>query len=307
MSGKWERVEFRAYDGTKLRGNLYRASEKHRPIVIMTQGLALLKEHYLPNWAKRFQEAGFNVLTYDHRNFGDSEGAPRNEVHLYKQSDDYVDAVTYAQTIEDVDKNKVFIWGIGHSGGGCGTAAAMDRRIAGAILVMPSLSGRFDFDNWPEYLHREDGRDRSQGAQKSASERKFWRFWPITEDLERTTGDYSMLNDDSSYNWAKGAWELTKEGGAKFDNQVAITSLHHIYKARPGAFFKDISPTPVLFLAATIDPVAAGLADEQKVFESMGEPKEFVVLEGSHLDNYFGLQFERGVTAMIKWLEKYSR
>lgn len=110
----WTRVEFPAYDGIVLRGNLYRA-ERPAPVVILTQGLALLKEHYLQNWAERFQEAGFNALTYDHRNFGHSDGQPRNEVNLQLQADDYSDAVTFALGLDQIIP-KVFIWGIGHSG-----------------------------------------------------------------------------------------------------------------------------------------------------------------------------------------------
>lgn len=122
MSLPWTRVEFTAYDGTKLRGNWFAANgASEAPAVIMTQGLALLKEHYLQNWAERFQNKGFNVLTYDHRNFGHSEGLPRNEVNLSAQADDYSAAVTFVQGQSGVNPEKVFIWGIGHSGGASGT------------------------------------------------------------------------------------------------------------------------------------------------------------------------------------------
>lgn len=130
VSARWTRVEFTTYDGLKLRGNWFAAARNasngsgngdDAPAVIMTQGLALLKEHYLQNWAERFQDAGFNVLTYDHRNFGDSEGYPRNEVDLQLQADDYSDAVTFVRAQDGVNDAKVFLWGIGHSGGAAGT------------------------------------------------------------------------------------------------------------------------------------------------------------------------------------------
>lgn len=120
-NSKWARVEFSTYDGTHLRGNLYRARTENAPIVVMTQGLALLKEHYLQNWAERFQDAGFNVLTYDHRNFGHSQGTPRNEVNLALQAEDYSDAVMFVRSLPGLNADKVFIWGIGHSGGAAGT------------------------------------------------------------------------------------------------------------------------------------------------------------------------------------------
>ncbi|CEJ86888.1 hypothetical protein VHEMI04236 [[Torrubiella] hemipterigena] len=302
----WTRVEFPAYDGLLLRGNLFRTETPNAPTVILTQGLALLKEHYLQNWATRFQQAGFNALTYDHRNFGHSEGSPRNEVDLNAQADDYSAAVTFVKTLEGVNADKVFIWGIGHSGGAAGTAAAFDRRISGVILTMPSQSGEYDYNNWPPYLHEKYAETRALGRDAANEKADFWRFWPVS-DVDRTGKGESMLSDDTAYNWAQGAFKLTEEGGNKFDNKVAITSLHSIYKARPGVYFPKISPTPVLLLAATDDPVASSYATQVETFKTMAEPKEFVDLQGHHLAVYFGEQFEVGVKAMIAWLQKYSQ
>lgn len=304
---KWKRVEFLTYDGLTLRGNLYLSEkDKTAPIIIMTQGLALLKEHYLQNWAERFQDSGFNVLTYDHRNFGHSDGEPRNEVDLNAQSDDYVDAVSFAQKLGgNVGTQKIFTWGIGHSGGGAAVHASMDRRISGVILMMPSLSGNFDFNNWPKYLIDKDVTDRLHGRDTSLRKADYWQFWPVTEKDKEGKGN-SMLSGDLAFNWMKGALKLTEEGGNKFENKVAISSLHSIYKARPNAYFKDIAPTPTLLLAATEDSVATSYKDEIAIFETMGQPKEFVTLEGDHLPSYFGKQFEIGVEAMIKFVRKYS-
>lgn len=185
------------------------------------------------------------------------------------------------------------------------SAAAFDRRIAGVILVMPSQTGKYDHDNWPAELRTRYQETRAAGRATSEAKANFWRFWPVSD--AQGTSTESMLSDEVSTEWAKGAFRLTDEGGNKFDNKVAITSLHSIYRARPGVYFGEISPTPVLFLAATDDPVATDYDTQVKKFESMGEPKEFVTLNGGHLANYFGEQFEVGVKAMIAWLKKYSQ
>ncbi|OAR02280.1 hypothetical protein LLEC1_05425, partial [Akanthomyces lecanii] len=278
MTSRWTRVEFSAYDGTRLRGNWFAVQGDKAPAVIMTQGLALLKEHYLQNWAERFQDAGFNVLTYDHRNFGHLDGLPRNEVNLTAQADDYSDAVTYVQGLSGVNPDKVFLWGIGHSGGASGTAAAFDRRIAGVILAMPSQTGKYDYDNWPATLRARYQETRVAGRSAWEAKADFWRFWPVS-DADRAGAGESMLTDDVSYSWAQGAFRLAEEGGSRFDNKVAVTSLHSIYRARPGAYFAEIAPTPVLFLAATDDPVATDYRLQVKTFEGMGEPKAFVTLD----------------------------
>lgn len=70
-------------------------------------------------------------------------------MNLSLEAEDYSAAVTFARTLSPVvDPSRVVLWGIGHSGGAAATAAAMDSRIKGAMLVIPSLSdvGRFPQD-----------------------------------------------------------------------------------------------------------------------------------------------------------------
>lgn len=114
----YERVEFKTYDSTILRGNLYRAPtrEAQAPIVIFTHGLGLTKEQYLENWFRHFLQAGYHVLTYDNRSFGDSDGLPRSNFDWTQQAEDFIDAVTFARNLPEIDEAKVFGWGVAHSG-----------------------------------------------------------------------------------------------------------------------------------------------------------------------------------------------
>jgi uncharacterized protein len=115
----YKRVEFPTYDGTILRGNLYLGdiAPTPAPIVIFVHGLGLLKEQYLENWFRHVLRAGYHVLTYDHRSFGDSDGLPRSNFHWNGQAEDFVDAVTFACSLPEVDADKVFGWGVAHAGG----------------------------------------------------------------------------------------------------------------------------------------------------------------------------------------------
>jgi dienelactone hydrolase len=75
------KVEFDA-DGTTLRGWLYRPRGRAAaaPAVVMAHGYNCIKELYLDRYAAAFANAGHVVLAYDHRNFGDSDGEPRQEL-----------------------------------------------------------------------------------------------------------------------------------------------------------------------------------------------------------------------------------
>ncbi len=50
------------------------------PTVVMAHGFTAVKEQYLDKYGEAFADAGFAVLIYDNRNFGASEGLPRQEV-----------------------------------------------------------------------------------------------------------------------------------------------------------------------------------------------------------------------------------
>src|ERR1700744_2047173 len=84
----FNRIEFKTFAGIALRGNFFKAKGDRTPVIVMTQGLTLLKEHYIDDTARRFQAAGISALVYDHRGFGSSEGLPRHEVNPLQQAED---------------------------------------------------------------------------------------------------------------------------------------------------------------------------------------------------------------------------
>ena len=47
------------------------------PCIVMNHGFGGTRDWILENYAIRFLDAGMAVLTFDYRNFGDSEGEPR--------------------------------------------------------------------------------------------------------------------------------------------------------------------------------------------------------------------------------------
>jgi pimeloyl-ACP methyl ester carboxylesterase len=95
--------------------------------------------------AEKFtSELHITCLVYDHRGFGASEtapGQPRQEVITWLQSNDMRDAITYAQTREEVNKDKIALWGYSLSAGEALYVAAMDRRVKAVVALGPGLSG----------------------------------------------------------------------------------------------------------------------------------------------------------------------
>ena len=105
-------IEFNA-EGTTLRGWLFTPDAGHRPFptIVMAHGFSAVKEMYLDSFAEVFANAGLAALVFDNRNFGASDGEPRQEIDPWAQVRDYRHAITYARTRPEVDRERIGIWG----------------------------------------------------------------------------------------------------------------------------------------------------------------------------------------------------
>lgn len=112
-----------------------------RPCVVMAHGIGGTRDAGLEPFAEGLAEAGFDVLLFDYRNFGDSTGEPRQLGWPPRHRDDYRAAVAHARSIDGVDPGRVALWGTSWSGGHVVYVAAEDPRIAAVISQTPDLDG----------------------------------------------------------------------------------------------------------------------------------------------------------------------
>src|ERR1700746_3078728 len=111
-------VEINA-EGTILRGWFYtpdRASGK-APAIVMAHGFSAVKEMYLDRYAEHFCAAGLAAVVFDNRNFGASDGKPRQEIDPWAQVRDYRHAITWTRTQREVNPERIGGWGSSYSGG----------------------------------------------------------------------------------------------------------------------------------------------------------------------------------------------
>jgi uncharacterized protein len=135
--------------GDRVRG-LWRtpdaAAGRLRAIVQGPGWLGLKDAKLYVRYHEALTDAGFGVLVFDYRGFGDSEG-PR-ELSPAVQLQDLVAAVTYLTTREDVDEDAIGVFGTGGTGGGNAVLLAdADPRVRAAVSQVPVADGR-------DWLHR---------------------------------------------------------------------------------------------------------------------------------------------------------
>jgi pimeloyl-ACP methyl ester carboxylesterase len=110
-----------------------------RPVVVMAHGFGGTKDAGLRPFAERISAAGIDVLAFDFRGFGGSEGVPPQSISIRRQIEDYHAAVDFARSLPGVDGSRVAIWGTSLSGGHVFHVAA-DRADVTAVIAMTPLT-----------------------------------------------------------------------------------------------------------------------------------------------------------------------
>ena len=109
--------------------------------VVMAAGGAVNKEPGTDPFAKPFNDAGFTVLAFDYRRFGESGGHPRQIIRMKEQLADWQAAIAFAATLPGVDPHRIAVWGFSLSGGHIFTVAARNPGLAAAIAQTPLADG----------------------------------------------------------------------------------------------------------------------------------------------------------------------
>ena len=274
-------IEFKTEDGVTLRGWHYlpEGARGKTPTVVMAHGYSAVKEMYLDRFAEIFAAAGLACLVFDNRNFGESDGEPRQEIDPWLQVRDYRDAITFAETLESTDPDRIGIWGSSYSGGHVLVVGAIDRRVKCVVAQVPLISGhenarrliRADLIAGFQQMFSADRRARYAGGAPA--------MVPVVTD--DPAGAAALPTADSH------AWftETAKLRAPSWKNEVTLRSVELFMEYEPGAYIGFISPTPLMLVVALGDHLT--VADQAlSAYERALEPKRLVTLPSGHFDAY---------------------
>lgn len=293
-----EDIEFEA-EGDTLRGWLYTPADTDEPVptVVMAHGFSAVKEMYLDEYAEAFSEAGLGALVFDNRNFGDSGGEPRYEIDPWQQVRDYRHAITYAITRDEVDSDRIGIWGSSYSGGHVITVGALENRVSAVVSQAPLTDGyhnvrrlvRSDIMGQFEAQFDQDRLARFQGEEPA--------MVPVVS--EELLGDAALPTQDS-YEWFT---ETKEERAPNWENQVTLKTVEMLREYSPIDYVERVSPTPLMMIVANGDHLA--VADRAfETYETAREPKELTILDGGHFDAYTEA-FDRSCGAAVDWFTEH--
>ena len=292
-------IEFKTEDGVMLRGWLYRpdGAGDRTPAIVMAHGFSAVKEMYLDRFAEAFATAGLAALVFDNRSFGASDGEPRQHIDPWQQVRDYRDAITFTETLPEIDAERIGVWGSSYSGGHVIVVGAIDRRVKCVACQVPLISGHRN----ARRLIRADFIATVQG-QFAAERRARYQGQPhtmIPVVAEEPMAPCALATPDS-WQWFT---ETGRSRAPAWRNEVTVQSVEMFTEYEPGAYIAYVSPTPLLIVVAAGDHLT--VSDEAiAAYEQALQPKQLEILPGGHFDAYVA-GFDRAAGAARDWFVQH--
>ncbi|MBP6381308.1 MAG: alpha/beta fold hydrolase [Pseudomonadales bacterium] len=294
-------VSFPGFGGTTLRGWLYTpVGAGNGPALVMAHGFSATRAMALDAFARVFCEAGITVLAYDHRNLGDSDGEPRQEINIWAQARDYRRAFDWLAQRPQVDPARIGIWGSSFSGGEVIVVGACDRRVRAVVANVPfaslpdteqRLADPFAFAAIRAALLDESGGGPADAAGEATG--------PLAVVPEEGVDLPPFLAFPEASEWFLRAGA---DPGAGWHNRVTLRNCFGTVPTfDPGVCASHIAPTPLLMVVASEDRLAPTEGALQ-TFERAGEPKRLELIMGDHFVPYQGEGFAQASAAMREFL-----
>lgn len=157
------KVTFRNHFGIELAGDLYtpeNAAEKGNPALAISGPFGAVKEQSSGFYANQMASRGYIALAFDPSFTGESGGEPRYMNSPDINTEDFMAAVDFLSTRDNIDPEKIGIIGICGWGGMALNTAAIDTRIKATVAsTMYDMSrvtdnGYFDSANNADARHQ---------------------------------------------------------------------------------------------------------------------------------------------------------
>jgi fermentation-respiration switch protein FrsA (DUF1100 family) len=274
-------------DGVRLAAHLYRpphvAAGEPTPGIVMCGPVSSVKEQTLPHYAERFADAGYTVLTFDPRGFGESEGEPRFHYDPWLVVGDYVNAAAHLIGRDDVDATQVAAVGVCMGGGFALATAARERRlaacasIAGGYDIGGTMQAALGTEGLAAYLRtanelHDRWRDAGEVAYIPTVARELTDDVPIAVmPIPEPYSYYERTSRDHAPTWS---WETT---AASLEPYLTFNAISQA---------PLVAPTPLLIVHGTTD-TALPPEKAQAAYDAAIGPKQLVWIEThNHIELY---------------------
>lgn len=262
------------------------------PAIVQGPGWLGLKDAklYLP-YHEALTAAGFALLIFDYRGFGDS-GGDRGTLSPGLQLEDLVNSVTYLQTRDDIESDRIAVFGSGGTGGGNAVLlAALDSRIRCAVAQVPVADGydwlkrmRREYE-WYEFLERLDT-DRRKRVISGSGEMVHPRDEIMVPTPERREAAVKKDVDD------------------RIPTSVPLAAAEEIMAYRP----IDHAPKARNLLVIAVEDDAVTPTDHAvALFDAAPEPKQLIMQRNTTHYAAYAQYGETVIPRIVDWFRIYLK
>lgn len=282
-------------EGVKLAGDLFLPPDlkpgERRAGIVLCHGYTGVRALYLPDNARVLNEAGYVVLSFDYKGWGDSDG-PRNRLAPYSRVADVQAAMTFLAAQPMVDADRLGLYGTSYGGATVVWVAAVDPRAKCVVSVVGVGNGQ----RWMRSVRRPD--EFFDLLDRSAADRLRRATTGESEFVER--GDI-LLPDRQSAELAAAA----RRGTPGAVSQIPLEFIDDTLGFHPEWVVDKIAPRPVLFITTSDDRLVPP-EESEAMYRRAGEPKKLVVLRGwGHYEVYAGECFRQVMEPTAAWYREH--
>jgi fermentation-respiration switch protein FrsA (DUF1100 family) len=271
--------------GLKLAGHLYIPDEPDlgaRPAIVIAHPASGVKEQTSGLYSDRLARAGYVTLTFDAAYQGESEGVPRSLEDPAHRIEDIKAAVSFLNTLDAVNPDRIGALGICAAGGYTLTASATDHRVKAVATVSGVDVGRF-FREGPDgnqpsaVLHAMlDAAAAARTAEARGQGVGYFPIFPESEERARGADQYTF--EGFEY------YCTPRAQHPRSAKRFTWSSVDRIASFDGFQFVSLLAPRPLLVV---VGRRAATFANTMQSFERAKEPKELFWVDGAtHVDLY---------------------
>ena len=289
-----KRVTFYS-ESFKLAGDLYLPPElgkgEKRAGIVLCHGYTGIRNLYLPEIAGALNEAGYVVLTFDYKGWGDSEG-PKSRLAPYSRVADVQASLTFLSVQPQVEPSRLGIYGTSYGGATVIWVSAIDER----VKCIVSVAGIGNGARWMRSVRRPD--EYADLLQRSAADRVERMRSGKSEFVERNE---ILLPDRQSADLSARARRNIR--GAV--TEIPLEFVDDTLNFNAEWIVDKIAPRPVLFIATDNDRLVPA-EETEAMYARANEPKKLVMLKGyGHYEVYGGEAFREVMNATLAWYGQY--
>ncbi|WP_285961500.1 alpha/beta hydrolase [Pseudomonas tohonis] len=265
------------------------ASQQARPAILMVHGWGGIQNALTVPFYEEFTRAGYAVMTFDYRSWGESAGLPRQTISARQRMRDADAALAFLKSHPRIDPTKIVVWGSSFGGGHAVELAADHPELAGVIAQVPMLDGMATVLGLPALRLIKFAVYCLSDLIKPGR--------PIYIPVVSEPGAFSSMDRDD----ADTALQLAERSlRRKYDNRVAARSLITMGPYRPLKRLKEIQ-IPTLLLGATEDTVAPFL---EPAISKVKNPYITVEkIKANHFQPYFEPFFSEVISRELEFLK----